>query len=776
MLRIFFFLLTAVLACWAQFVPNQFIVEMSEERTGLIAERMARVRARQDALEKNLASRGFKTHSRLERVANALVVEGEGDEDRLEQSLRALPGVMRVSRVRLFQKTLDRAALIHRVSEVWQQVGFEKAGAGMRIGIIDTGIESKHSGFQDNSLPALEGYPKVNDERDLVHTNRKVIVARSYVNLLPRPDPDLSALDRDGHGTAVAMAAAGARHTSPQGEIAGMAPAAYLGVYKVFGTTGINDNASDSALLRAVEDAINDGMDVINLSLGSRLVQRPEDDLLVRALTRAEEAGIIVVVAAGNSGPGPMTVESPGIAPVAITVGANENGRLFASAVVAGEEALLAQLGSRTSASGSLEGPMVSVATLDSTELACNPLPANQLSGRIVLVLRGTCTFEVKNQNVADAGARGLILYSDAARAQDLVIPDTGSAPLPTMFLRHADGLRLKALLSNAESVPVVMDFAVRARDREFRRVASFSSRGPLPFTQMKPDLLAVGTNFYTAAQTNFTGGDLYSTTGYLVTNGTSFSAPVVAGMAATLKSLRPGLRPAAYRSLLINSARPLGDEPAAPLSTTGTGLADFSRALVSPVQISPSSVAFSSNEQFVELRNLTSSSLEYTVRVEPQVGVAPVPDRTSVSIAESGTARLRLALDLPALDVGIHAGVVVLSRQEGKEERFAYFFGKGNPAGAGSIQVLTSAARARSGFPQRNLVFFRVLDTNGLVIPQAPRARVITGSAEVRSVEWRNEDVVGAYGLDLTLGVGTNVIEVDAGNGVVQRFTMIGQ
>jgi minor extracellular serine protease Vpr len=763
-------------ACWGQFVPQQFIVEMSEERTGELAERLARVRARQQGLERNLTARGFRTKEKVSRVANALLVEADGDDTVAMATLQSLPGVVRVSRVRLFQKSLDRAAILHGAAEVWQRSGIEKAGARMKVGIIDSGIEVKHPGFQDETLPRLEGYPKVNDERDLVHTNRKVIVARSYVSLLSRPDPEPSALDKDGHGTAVAMAAVGARHTAPNGEIAGMAPAAYLGVYKVFGTTGVNDSATDAAILKAIEDSVNDGMDVINLSLGSSLVQRTEDDVIVRALERAVEAGVIVVVAAGNSGPGPLTVESPGIAPSAITVGANENGRFFASALLVNGSTLTAQLGSNTPASGSLEGQLVDVETVDASSLACDALPSGTLSGRLVLVQRGTCTFEVKNLNVARAGAKGLVLYSDAARPDDFIIPDTGSAPLPTMFLRRSDGLAVRSILAGTESLDVKLDFSRSAREQNFRRVASFSSRGPLPLALIKPDLLAVGTMFYTAAQTNFSGGDVYSPSGYAVIQGTSFSSPVVAGLAASLKSLRPGLKPADYRSLLIGSARALDDEAKSPVSTAGSGLADLARAIDTPLRLLPPSVAFTSREQRIEVSNLGAEAAEYSVAVEAQTGTAPTVNENKIQLEPGAAATLRLSLDLETLDAGVYAGTLVLRREGLVVSRTPYFFGKANPAGAVAIQPLLSPTRARSGVAQRNLIFFRVVDASGLVIQQTPKARVVIGLGEVLAVEWRDADVVGAYGLDLVLSPGTNVIEVDAGNGVTRRFTILGQ
>src|SRR5262249_2164825 len=169
----------------------------------------------------------------------------------------------------------------------WQQVGITNAGLGMKIGIIDTGIDSEHAGFQDPSLAIPSGFPRANNAEDLAFTNNKVIVARSYADLFDRSDPDRSPRDRVGHGTATGMAAAGVTNTGPLATITGVAPKAWLGSYKVFGSPGVNDGATDAAILKAIDDAVADGMDVINLSLGTLEATRIEDDLEVHALERA---------------------------------------------------------------------------------------------------------------------------------------------------------------------------------------------------------------------------------------------------------------------------------------------------------------------------------------------------------------------------------------------------------------------------------------------------------------------------------------------------------
>jgi minor extracellular serine protease Vpr len=472
-LTIFFLLATALSA---QFVPNQYIVELKEDVGASPADKLRRVRSRQARVEASLGGRGFRVLERTERVANTLVMEvpeGSGD---ARSILSQSADVARVHKVRIFHKTLDRAAEVHGVTAAWQRLGIEKAGAGMKIGILDSGIQTTHPGFQNESLPALEGYPKISEDGNLTYTNRKIIVARSYASLFSRRDPDTSALDRSGHGTAVAMCAAGEKHDSPRGAISGMAPAAYLGVYKIFDTPGINDGTTDAAILKAIDDAVADCMDVINLSFGTMLAARPENDIVVMALARAEAAGVIAVVSAGNNGPGVATLGSPASAPTALTVGASENSRIFASTVsVSDGTTTTALVSSRTPNVGTLSGTMTSIEKLDPTRLACSPLPSASLTGRIALIERGVCLFDDKLRNAASAGAIAAVIYSDEARPTDLINPTVSTGTLPTLFITRADGLSLLSQLRDSGQLSVTLDFSLQARDASPNRLANFS-------------------------------------------------------------------------------------------------------------------------------------------------------------------------------------------------------------------------------------------------------------------------------------------------------------
>src|SRR5262249_3800741 len=188
----------------------------------------------------------------FETVLNAVVVAMP---DAQASRLAVISGVARVHPVRLVKPYLDHALTLHKVPDAWAAIGGpSNAGAGVKIAIIDSGIAQDHPAFQVSSLPVPAGFPLANSPRDLAYTNNKVIVARNYV-ALSTPQ------DAFGHGTAVAMEAAGGTANGPLGAITGVAPRAWLGNYKVYQN---EDPFGEDTVLRAIEDAVNDGMDVIN--------------------------------------------------------------------------------------------------------------------------------------------------------------------------------------------------------------------------------------------------------------------------------------------------------------------------------------------------------------------------------------------------------------------------------------------------------------------------------------------------------------------------------
>jgi len=332
------------------------------------------VETKQQALRSELAARNIQVLGSVSTLLNAIFVVAPVE--RLDE-LKRLPGVKGVVAERRYHANLNRATQLVNAPAAWTELGGAlNAGAGIKIAIIDSGIDQTHPAFQDSSLPVPAGFPICKTAYpggavlDLpvcsAFTNNKVIVARSYVPLLSagsdpsnpaadsRPD-DYLPRDRVGHGTAVASAAAGAANTGPAGlTFNGVAPKAYLGSYKIFGSPQVNDGATDAPIVMALEDALNDHMDIASLSVGTPASTGPLDsgaacgnaagvpcDLVPQVVESAVKAGMVVVIAAGNDGdglsslnaPALNTIESPGDSPSAITVGSTTNSHYLVEGV-----------------------------------------------------------------------------------------------------------------------------------------------------------------------------------------------------------------------------------------------------------------------------------------------------------------------------------------------------------------------------------------------------------------------------------------------------------
>jgi subtilisin family serine protease len=763
-------------------VPGKYIVELRGEPAALRGvrpasavgqARRARVREEQRQARQRIEARQARVLDAVDTVANAMFVECP---EAAVAELAAQPGVKRVVPMRRFRLLLDRAALLHKVNEAWNRIGNEGAGAGVKIAIIDTGIDSAHAGFQDPSMTAPDGFPRANEAGDLTYTSGKVIVARSYVNLLEYRDPDYSARDRVGHGTALAMIAAGRRTEAPHGVLEGVAPRAYLGNYKVFGTPGYNDTTTDAAILKAIDDAVADGMDVINLSLGDDFAPRLADDIDVQAVERAVQAGVIVVAAAGNNGPDMNTISSPATAPSAIAVGAVTNDRTLAASVeLQGGTPQLAVTGSGPLPAAPITASLTDVASLDTNGLACVTLPAGSLSGHVALILRGTCTFESKLDNAQRAGAVAALVYA-AVEAPEPFVMGVGQATLPAQMISHEAGLRLK----ESKDGVVTLRFTVSAVPRTAGRITDFTAIGPGVDLGIKPDLAAVGGDMYTATQTLDSRGDMYDASGFVLVDGTSFSAPLVAGAAAVVKSARPGLTVEQYRSLLIHGAARLEST----LQESGAGMLDVDAALRNTATAAPVSLSFGAgggDVQFsrtLKVTNTGANAEAFTVTVTPKRDVAaPQAPAGTGEVAPGATVEVPVEWSASGLTAGTYEGfVTVQGLVSGTTIQVPYWYAvtSNEPA---RITVLSTTASGRRGATVRDAVLIRVTDAAGVIVPNVvPRVTVVSGGGAFQGAASYDRESPGVLGLSFTLGAGAgvNVFRVEAG-GASREITITG-
>src|ERR1035437_3848598 len=273
---------------------------------------------RQSAVHQELARRGVPIISSVSEVLNAVFVSAPAE--RVDE-LAAIPGVIGVRPMRQIHMELNKATQLMNAPAAWNLVGGQsKAGAGIKIGFLDTGMDQNHPALQDSSLAFPAGFPKCSGSADACsYTNTKVIVARSYVSQIvigneadpnnPAADSipdDYSPRDRIGHGSSVASCAAGNINTGSV-TFSGMAPKAWLGNYKIWGSPYVNENPPEDVWITALNDAVTDGMDVINMSSGGPALTGPLDtgaaclaspgtpcDLLATAFENAAKTHLIV--------------------------------------------------------------------------------------------------------------------------------------------------------------------------------------------------------------------------------------------------------------------------------------------------------------------------------------------------------------------------------------------------------------------------------------------------------------------------------------------------
>jgi len=662
----------------AQFAANRYTLLLedpsvavrfqsrAEIQSAAAVQYRAQIEARQRAVLGQLAARSIPVTGRTSTLLNAIYVVAPAS--RVSDML-SIPGVAGIRPMRHFQMLLNKATQLMNAPAAWAALGGQgSAGQGMKIAIIDTGIDQTHPAFQDASLTAPNGYPKCTSghAEDCAFTNSKVIVARSYIRQLAgfssstanspscgvtltcsddtsvQPSPAISQPDdytpRDhiGHGTGTASAAAGNQNSGVV-TFTGMAPKAYLGNYKIFGSPGVNDGPTDDVMIMAIEDALNDGMDVASLSVGAPALGGALDtgatcglaaglpcDPVAYAYEAAVGKGLVVVAAAGNSGSDAVlsygqnypyfnSISSPSNAPSVISVGATTNSHVLtpavginASSAPANVKGLAAQLGNSTfypSAQGANSGPLVDVTQLGDNGLACNALPAYSLSGAYALIERGTCPFSQKAINAATAGAVGIVFYmADASAPINPGGLDPGGANFigPSAMISNSDGLALKSYVDGNPGQAVTIDVggkevALTTYDSLFappltiapNQLASYSSFGPAPDGIIKPDIVATGgvdvdliaaPGMYLAAQNLDPFGLLFSSNRYVAADGTSFATPLVAGAAALVKQAHPAYTPTQIKSALVNSA--------AQDTTTDDGHSDVNGNLLSPITV----------------------------------------------------------------------------------------------------------------------------------------------------------------------------------------------
>ncbi|TQV81470.1 S8 family serine peptidase [Aliikangiella coralliicola] len=475
--------------------------------------------------------------------------------------LRSLPGIKSVILAPKIKAETDRGPLLINAPAAWDAsaTGVAAQGEGIVVAVIDSGIRHDHPSFAQ--VDPTDGYIHVNPLGNGVflghcatnagYCNNKLIGAYNFADGVNDPE------DSDGHGTHVASTAVGNRLSFDLGggnslDLSGVAPRANLIAYRISGDDGI---ASGGASVAAINQAVADGVDVINYSFGGSAFNpwSASDSLAYR---NARAAGIIAITSAGNDGPNPETVGSPGDAPWITSVAASTHDRgAFPT------KTLSNMSGGSTTPPGTISGrsltasitaPIVYAGNFSNgdtnPEQCLNPFPQGTFSGQIVVCDRGEIARVLKAQHVAAGGAGGFIL-ANIQGGSNFLADDIYVVPGIHINANNGDTLRTW-LASGSNHMGTIngTNGAVGVDPSAADITAAFSSRGPNPTANgvITPSVAAPGVSIFAAGI-----GDV----DYAFLQGTSMASPHVAGAAALIKQLKPTWTAGQIHSALMSTA-----------------------------------------------------------------------------------------------------------------------------------------------------------------------------------------------------------------------------
>jgi len=453
-------------------------------------------------------------------------------------------------------------------------------GEGVKIAVIDTGVDFNH--------PDLIGWGP----------EGKVVGGYNFIQ-----DGELP-MDNNGHGTQVAGVLAA------DGQIKGIAPKAKILAYKV---SEDGNAVSSDLIIKAIEKAIEDKADIINISLGVNKTNTQIDS----AVTKALEKEIFVVTAAGNDGPGFGTIGSPGRNFGSVTVGATYNNltsSLVATLETNGKPYTVIPMVGSSKLDEPIEGQIIFGGYGKEKDLA-----RVNATDSILLVERGSDVegellyFSMKEENSANAGAKALIVYNNepgiflGELIHEFVEP--GYQPrIPVVSIDREEGLEIKEIIQVENFASLHLFF-----NPDF--VVHFSSRGPVSPFYIKPDLVAPGA-YINTTQNN---------AAYNFTSGTSYAAPHVSGAAALLIQKNPGIHHHEIKSLLLTTVEPVSDAYGQEfsLNDAGAGRLNIARAFDATLVIQPPHFVLNISsddpigEQNLELKSLKGSLENITIAFE---------------------------------------------------------------------------------------------------------------------------------------------------------------
>src|SRR4051795_11697138 len=614
----------------------------------------AKLKAERDAFKANAVADGVKYTERYsyDSLWNGISVSVAPSQ---LAALGSIPGVKAVYPVHTVSLPNFQSAGGGASPEMKNAVGLTGAdiahnelgldGSGVTIAIMDSGL--------DYTLPEFGGCfgaaCKVRGGSDLVGDSYNVTAGPAFQPVAhPDGDPmpcDPNVADRAevlgagasdaGHGTHVAGIAAADGHGT--GQVVGGAPGAKLLAYRVFGCNGSTDT---DVMIHAMELALGDHADVLNMSIGSAFSNWPESPEAVAA-DNLVDAGMVVVASIGNSGANGgqlWSAGAPGVAHRVIGVASFDNTKATLPSFTVGGTSY-----GYNRASGSLatvpqsgNGEIVFTGTSTTTNDGGNAFAPSSLAGRIAFVRRGTCGFYNKALNAQHAGAVAVVLYNNAAGALNPTVAPVPTGAEPVMVPVAAITANAAAGIFAGRAANHTLTWTNQTIDTPLATagtISDFSSFGTDAELQLKPDIGGPGGQIYSTWPHQQFGG-------HNSISGTSMAAPHVAGLAAlVLQAKNKNITPARVQTLLMNTALPrvLNVAPTAGLEPTwrqGAGLAQIVPAVQTPAWVTPAKFSLGEGNggvQQLTVTNTGTTPITYDLSQVSTIGTGPSSNPANV-------------------------------------------------------------------------------------------------------------------------------------------------
>lgn len=668
----------------------KMVVVMSEEPVALARERAAtqklsfaerkavrdRVAAQQASAEHSIVARGGTVLRRYHNALNGIKVEIDRKE---AAALASLPGVQEVVPVGIYKRHNTVGVPYIGAPAVWEAVPGLR-GEGVKIAIIDTGIDFTHANFGGPGTaaafqaafaastapadPALFGPNalKVKGGTDLVGDAYDAGADPGSPALTPQPDPN--PLDCNGHGSHVAGTAAGfgvtaaGTYAGPYNSAAyqqttfkigpGVAPKADLYAVRVFGCDGSTDVVTE-----AIDWAVENDMDVINMSLGSPFGTARDASAL--AARNAARAGVLVVASSGNSGPAPYITGAPASGAGVISVAAVDSTQTFPAATLQlnGTSITAINANGATLPGGALPVHVLRNAN-GSVSLGCDEAEYVDalIAGRLVVTRRGVCARVDRAIFGQRHGAAAVAMINNSPGYPPFE-GEIAGVTIPFLGIQPSDATALLGATTASLAATTLANPA-------FRRVADFSSGGPrFGDSVLKPNVAAPGVAILSTMVGGGTDGERNS--------GTSMSAPHVAGAAALVLQAHPNWSRRALTAAIVQTADP-GQVDAYGPRLAGAGLVQplggtRTQTVAAGEDGTPGGVSFGFEELLsdfhesrkIELQNLGSGPVSFNVTATPTSGAPHTVqlNRSTITIGGHDDAKLGITLRVPAATVG---------------------------------------------------------------------------------------------------------------------------